>query len=131
MSANLEDPAMATGLERVNPHPSSQKWQNKEFVNHGTIGLISHTSKIMLKIFHARFQHYANQETSDVQAGFRRVRGTRDPIDNIFWIIEKGREFQKNIYLCFINCTKAFEWIITNCGKPLKRWEYQTILPVS
>ena len=85
----------------------------------------------MLKILHARLQHYANQELPDVQAGFRKGRGTRDQIANICWIIEKAREFQKNIYLCFIDCTKAFVWIIINCEKLLKRWEYQTILPVS
>ena len=83
----------------------------------------------MLKIIHARFQHYTNHEPSDIQAGFRKVTRTRDQIGNILWIIQK-REFRKNIYLCFINYAKAFEWIVTNCGKPLKRWEYQTILPV-
>ena len=72
-----------------------------------------------------------NQELPDVQAGFRKGRGTRDQIADIRWIIEKAREFQKNIYLCFIDYTKAFVWIITNCGKILKGWEYQTILPVS
>ena len=111
--------------------PIPKNGKTKEFVNHGTIGLISHASKVMFKIFRARFQHYVNQEPSDVQAGFWKVRGTRDQIGNILWIIEKGREFKKNIYLCFVNSAKAFEWIITNCGKPLKRWEYQTILLVS
>ena len=65
-------------------------------------------SKVMLKILHARLQHYVNQELPDVQAGFRKGRGTRDQIANIHWIIEKAREFQKNIYLCFIDYTKAF-----------------------
>ena len=73
-----------------------------------------------------------NQELPDVQAGFRKGRGTRDQIADIHWIIEKAREFQKNIYLCFINYAKALiVWIITNCGKLLKRWKHQTILPVS
>ena len=85
----------------------------------------------MHKILHARLQHYVNQELPDVQAGFRKGRGTRDQIANIRWIIEKAREFQKSIYLCFIDYAKAFVWIITNCEKLLKRWEYQTILHVS
>ena len=76
-------------------------------------------------ILHARLQHYVNQELPDVQAGFRKGRGTRDQLANICWIIEKAREFQKNIYLCFINYAKAFVWIMTNCGKFLERWEYQ------
>ena len=86
----------------------------------------------MFKILHARPQHYANQELSDVPAGFIKGRGSRDQITNICWIIEKAREFQKNIYLCLIDYTKALTvWIITNCGKLLKRWEYQAILHVS
>ena len=73
----------------------------------------------MLKILHARLQHYENQEHPDVQAG--KGRGTRDQIAYICWIIEKAREFQQNIYFCFIVYTKSFLWIITNCGKHLKR----------
>ena len=80
----------------------------------------------MFKVFQARLQQYMNHELADVQAGFRKGRGTRDQIANIGWIIEKAREFQKNIYFCFIDCTKAFVWITTNCGKFFKRWEYQT-----
>ena len=72
-----------------------------------------------------------NREIPDVQAGFRKGRGTRDQIANIHWIIKKTREFQKNIYFCFIDYAKAFVWITTNCGKFLKRWEYQTIWPAS
>ena len=102
MSANLEDPAEVTGLEKVSPHPSSKKGSTKECANHWTVTLISHASKVMLKVLHARLQHYANQELPDVQAGFRKGRGTRDQIANIHWIIEKAREFQKNIYLCFL-----------------------------
>ena len=81
----------------------------------------------MLKILQARLQQYMNHERSDVQAGFRKGRGTRDQTDNIHWIIEKAREFQKNIYFCFIDYTKALTvWIKTNSGKFFKRWEYQT-----
>ena len=77
--------------------------------NYGTIALISHASKVMLKILQARLQHYMNRELPDVQAGFRKGRGIRDQIANIRWIIEKAREFQKNIYFCFIDYVKAFD----------------------
>ena len=83
----------------------------KKCANHWTIALISHASKVMLKILHARLQHYANQELPDVQAGFRKGRGTRDQIANIVWIIEKAREFEKNTYLCFISYTEAFDCV--------------------
>ena len=83
----------------------------------------------MLKILQARLQQYLNHELPHVQAGFRKGRGTRDQIANIWWIIEKAREFQKNI--CFIDYAKAFLWITANCGKFFKRWEYQTTLPAS
>ena len=76
--------------------------------------LISHASKIMLKILHARLQQYVNQELPDVQAGFRKGRGTRDQIANTHWIIEKTREFQKNVYFCFIDYTKAFDCVDHN-----------------
>ena len=81
--------------------PIPKKNSTKECANHRTIALISHASKVMLKILHARLQHYANQDIPDVQAGFRKGRGARDQIANICWIIEKAREFQKNIYFCF------------------------------
>ena len=96
-----------------------------------TIALISHTSKVMLKILQARFQQYMNRELPDVQAGFRKGRGTRDQIANICWIIKKAKDFQKNIYFCFIDYVKAFVWITINCGKFWKRWEYQTTGPAS
>ena len=83
----------------------------KECANHRTIALISHASKVMLKILHARLQHYVTQEIPDVQAGFSRRKGTRDQIANIPWVIEKARKFQKNIYLCFINYAKAFNYV--------------------
>ena len=88
---------------------------------------------VMLKILHARLQHYANQELPDVQAGFRNGRGTRDQIAHIRWIIEKAREFQKkkNLPVSLTTLKPLTVWFITNCGKLLKRWEYQTILPVS
>ena len=80
-----------------------RKGSTKEHSNHQTVALISHASKVMLKILHAGLQHYVNQERPVVQAGFRKGRGTRNQIANIFWITEQAREFQKNIYLCFIN----------------------------
>ena len=85
----------------------------------------------MLKILQARLQQYMNCELTDVQAGFRKGRGTRDQIANIQWIIEKARAFQKNIYFCFIDSAKAFVWITINCGKFWKTWEYQTTWPAS
>ena len=84
----------------------------------------------MLKILQARLQQYMNRELPDFQAGFRKGRGTRDQIANILWIMEKSREFQKNIYFCFIDYAKAL-WITINCGKFWKRWEYQTTWPAS
>ena len=80
----------------------------------------------MLKILQTRLQQYMNHELPDVQTGFRKGRGIRDQIANIRWIIEKAREFQKNIYFFFIEYTKAFVWITTNCGKFFKRWGFQT-----
>ena len=86
----------------------------------------------MLKILQARLQQYKNRELLDVQAAFRKGRGTRDQIANIHWIMEKAREFQKNIYFCFIDYAKALTvWITINCGKFWKRWEYQTTQPAS
>ena len=84
-----------------------QKGNTKEYANHWTIALISHASKVMLKILHAWLQYYANQELPDIQDGFRKGRRTRDQIANICWIIEKEREFQKNIFLCFTDQAKA------------------------
>ena len=112
MPANLENSAVATGQEKVSFHSSP-----KECPNYYTIALISHASKVMLKILQARLQQLVNRELPDVQAGFRKGRGTRDQTANIGWIIKKAREFQKNIYFCFIDYAKAFVWIKTNCGK--------------
>ena len=83
-------------------------------LNYRTIALISHASKVMLKILQARLQQYVNHELPDVQAGFRKGRGTRDQITNIHWIIKKAREFQKNVYFCFIDCAKAFDCVDSN-----------------
>ena len=88
--------------------PMPKKGNAKECSNHRTIILISHASKVTLKILQARLQQYVNWELPDVQAGFRKGWGTRDQIANIYWIIEKTREFQKNIYFCFIDYAKAF-----------------------
>ena len=93
--------------------PISKKGNAKECSNYCTIALISHASKVMLKILQARLQQYMNCELPDVQAGFRKGRGTRDQIANIHWVIEKVREFQENIYLCFIDYAKALT-VITN-----------------
>jgi len=91
--------------------PIPKKGNAKECSNYRTIALISHASKVMLKILQARFQQYVNRELPDVQAGFRKGRGTRDQIANIRWIIEKARAFQKNIYFCFIDYAKAFDCV--------------------
>ena len=95
MPANLENSAVATGLKRSVFIPIPKKGNVKECSNYHTITLISHASKIMLKILQARLQQYVNRELPDVQAGFRKGRGTRDQISNIRWIMEKAREFQK------------------------------------
>ena len=114
MPANLENSAVATGLEKVSFHSHPKKGNAKEYSNYCTIALISHASKVMLKILQARLQQYVNRELPDVQAGFRKGRGTRDLIANICWIIKKAREFQKNIYLCFIDYAQAFDYVDHN-----------------
>ena len=91
--------------------PIPKKGNAKECSNYGTIVLISHTSKVMLKILQARFQQYVSHELPYIQAGFRKDRGIRDQIANIHWIIDKAREFQKNIYFCFIGYVNAFDWV--------------------
>ena len=111
MSANLENSAVATGLEKVSFHSNPKERQCQRML---TIALISHTSKVMLKIVQARLQQYVNRELPDVQAGFRKGRGTRDQIANICWIMEKAREFQKSIYFCFIDYAKAFDCVDHN-----------------
>ena len=91
--------------------PIPKKGNAKDCSNYHTITHISHTSKVMLKILQSRLQQYMNHELPDVQAGFRKGRGTRDQIANIHWITEKAREFQKNIYFCFIDYAKAFNYV--------------------
>ena len=98
MPANLENSAVATGLEKVSFHSNPKEGNAKECSNYHTIALISHASKVVLKILQARLQQYMNCELPDVQAGFRKGRGTRDQIANIRWIMEKARKFEKNIY---------------------------------
>ena len=127
----LENSAVAMGLEKVSFH-SSPKGNAKECSNYRTIALISHASKVMLKIFQARLQQYMNCELPDVQAGFRKGRGTRDQINNICWIIEKAREFQKNIDFCFIDYAKAFDCVDHNkLWKILKEMGISHLLPAS
>ena len=94
--------------------PIPKKGSPKECSNYSKIALISHASKVTLKILQARLQHFVNHELPDVQAGFRKGRGNRDQIANIRWIIEKAREFQKNIYFCFIDYAKAFDCVDHN-----------------
>ena len=91
--------------------PVPKKGNATECSNYRTIALISHANKVMLRILQARLQQYVNCELPDVQAGFRKGRGTRDQIANICWIIERAREFQKNIYFCFIDYAKAFDFV--------------------
>ena len=113
MLVYLENSAVATGLEKVSFHSNPKKGNAKECSNYHTIALISHPSKVTLKILQAGLQQYVNCELPDVQAGFRKGRGTRDQIANIHWIIEKAREFQKNIYCC-IDYAKAFDCVDHN-----------------
>ena len=109
MLANLENPAVATRLEKVSFHSNA-----KECSNYCIIALISHASKVMLKILQARLQQYMNCELPDVQAGFRQGRGTRDQVANICLIIKKAREFQKNIYFCFVGYARTFDCVDHN-----------------
>ena len=115
MAANLENSAVATGLEKVSFHS-----------NPNEIAFISHASKVMLKILQARLQQYMNRELLDVQAGFSKVRGSKDKIANTSWIIGKAN-FRKTSTSALLIMPKPLTMgITTNCGKFLKRWEYQT-----
>ena len=111
MPTNLEIQQWLQDRKRSVFIPIPKKGNAKECSNYHTIALILHASKVMLKILQAMFQQYVNCELPDVQAGFRKGRGTRDQIPNICWIMEKGREFQKNIYFCFIDYAKAFDCV--------------------
>ena len=127
MPANLENSAMATGLEKVSFHSNPKEGNTKECSNYHTIALNSHAGKVMLIILQARIQQYVNQELPDVQAGFK--KGSNQ-IASIHCILEKAREFQKtSASLTSLKCLTV--WITTNCGKFLKRWEYRTTLPAS
>ena len=110
MAANVENSAVDIGLEKIsfNSNPKERQCQRLLKLLHNCTHL---TSKVMLKILQARLQQYVNRELPDVQASFRKGRGTRDQISNIHWIIEKAREFQKTIYLCFIDYAKAFDCV--------------------
>src|SRR5574337_1269951 len=111
MPANWENSAVATGLEKVSFHSNPKERQCQRMLKLPHNSLISHASKVMLKILQARLQQDVNRELPDVQAGLRKGRGTRDQIVNIRWIMEKAREFQKNIYFCFIDYAKAFDCV--------------------
>ena len=130
MPANLENSAVATGLQKSVFIPIPKKGNAKECSNYCTVALITHTSKVMLKILQARLQQYVNCEFPDVQAGFRKGRGTRDQIANIYWIIKRAKSSRKASISVLLTMPKPLTmWITINCGKFLKRWEYQTILP--
>ena len=110
--------------------PIPKKGNANKCSNYHTIALISHASKVMLKILQARLQQYVNCELPDVQAGFRKGRGTRDQIINSRWIIEKQENSRKTFISVLLTMPKPLTvWITTNCGKFFKRWEYQTVLP--
>ena len=132
MPANLKNSAVITGLERSVFIAIPKKGNAKECSNYRTIALISHASKVVLKILQARLQQYVNRELPDVQAGFRKGGITRDQNANILWIIDKARELQRNIYFCFIDYNKAFD-----CGSQhtvensSRDGNYQTTLPAS
>ena len=114
MPANLDNSAAATGLERSVFIPILKKDNAKDCSNYHRIALISHAGKIRLKILQGKLQQYVNRELRDVQAGFRKGRGTRDQIANICWITGKVRQFQKIIYFCFIDYIKAFDCVDHN-----------------
>ena len=107
MPANLENSAVATGLDKVSFHSNTKEGQCQRMFNYHTIALVSHASKVMLKVLQTRLQQYVNWELPDVPDGFRKGRETRNQIASICWIIEKAREFQKNICFCFIDYAKA------------------------
>ena len=114
MSANLENSAVATGLEEVSFNSNTKVGNAKEYSSYRPVVLMSHASKVMLKILQVRLQQYVNWELPDVQAGFRKGRGNREQIANICWIIEKAREFQRNIYFCFLDHIKDSDYVDHN-----------------
>ena len=129
MPANLENSAVTTGLEKSDFIPIPTKGNAKECSNYHSIALISHSTKIMLKILQVRLQQFV---TGKVHAWFRKGWGTRDQVVNIRWIIKKAREFRKTTLFALLTMPKPLTvWITTNCGKFFMRWKYQTTLPVS
>ena len=124
MLANLENAAVATGLEKVSFQPNPKEGNVKECSNYCTIALISHASKVMLKILQPKLQQYVNHELPDIQIGFRKGSGTRDQIANIRWMIEK-------VSFLLTMPKPLTVWITINCGKFFKRGEYQTTRPAS
>ena len=114
MPTNLENSEWPQDWKMSVFIPIPKKGNPKECSNHHTIALISHACKVMLKILQAKLQQYVNCELPDITAGFRKGRGNRDQIANIHWIIKKAREFQKNIYFCFIDYAKAFDYVDQN-----------------
>ena len=130
MPTNLENSAVATGLEKVHFHSNPKERQCQRMLK--LPYNCTHLTRIMLKILQARLQQYVNRVLPDVQAGFRKGRGTRDQIANICWIMEKAREFQKTSFSALLTMPKPLTvWITINCGKFWKRWEYQTTWPAS
>ena len=133
MPANLENSAVATGLEKVSFHsnPKERKCQRMLKLPHNCTHLISHASKVINWFSKPGFNSIWIMNFQMFKMDLEKGRGAKDQIANIQWIIEKAREFQKNIYFCFIDYVKAFDCVVTtNCGKFWKRWEYQTTLPV-
>ena len=127
MPAHLENSAVATGLEKVSFHPNPKERQCQRMLKLPPITLISHTSKVMLKVLQARLQQYVNHELPDVQVGFRKGKGARDQTAIICWILEKAREIQKKNYFCFIDYAKAFDCVDHN--KLLKILRYGNTRP--
>ena len=127
MPANLENSAVAVGLEKVSFHSNPKERECQRYSDYRTIALISHASKVMFKNLQARLQQYVDHELPDVQAGFRKGRGTRDQIAYIRWIMEKQESFRKTSISALVTMSKPLTvWITINCGKFFKRWEYQT-----
>ena len=124
---NLENLAVIIGLEKSVFIPIPNNANTKEYSNYCTVALILKASKVMLKILQARLQQYVSQELPNVQAGFRKGRGTRNQIANICWIIKKQESSRKTSGSALLTTPKLLTvWITTNCGIFLKRWEYQT-----
>ena len=132
ITANLENSAVVTGLEKVSFHSNPRKGNAKECLIDCTIALISYASKVMLKILQARLHQDINCELPDIQAGFRKGRGTRDQIANIAGSLKKQDSSRKTSTSVLLTMPKPLTmWITTNCGKFFKRWEYQTTRPAS